>query len=892
MDAFLQEQGFAIITAVVIFILTLILMGFLRPVFEAAGQKLLARWRGLTSDFPRRYRDYLLDDYQVMNVRGRKTRSPVSLELERVYVSLRARPPDLNAATGRRGQSESLSIGRAMAQHRRLVIIGGPGSGKTTLLFYLLLTYARKLAGDRLELDEDRLPLFIPLRQLKTVLGREKGASLPQFLSDYYARLGLSPPAGFFESRLKTGQCLVLLDGLDEVADQTERVQMAGWVDQQVSIYPRNRFIVTSRPAGYDTAALENGFTRLEMQDFSQADIKQFCRNWCLAVELAVPGTAENGGLAGGARRRAAIAGADLIQAIGRNPSVRALAVNPLLLSIIALVHRYRATLPRRRVELYAECVDVLLGKWDEAKGLAGELTESQKRAVLQPLALYMHRQKTRELDTQTLLAQLKLHLPAVKGTVSRAGVEEFLAEVRDRSGLLLEQGLNNYTFSHQTFQEYLVARELADNGPEDILLQGVGDDWWREVTLLYTGLKDATPVVQALLEAGDQNSHAPLLLAGRCLTDAQKIALPVKRKTQARLETLFEMGHGQPFLEAGQILAELAEEGALARFLRVIATDNEARRNAALWAVEQMLTGENEVQRKQYQEQLLEAAWGASITHMKPALIVYQALFEDEKMLWTKDVVPRLQQIVARKQTEISQVLVNMLGDEAVARIATDCLDNLLALVPGKSVYISRYPVTNAQYRRFIEADGYNYRSWWSEEGWRWRQDKRRYDWLGMDRPDYWEIKSWDVPACPVVGVTWYEAEAYCNWLTEYTGCMYRLPTEIEWQFAAQGNGRLEYPWGREWQAGLCNTWEAGIGHTTPVGEYSPAGDSPIGCADMSGNVWEWCTDSSDKSKKSKVLRGGAWDDKQDLARCAARVKSNPGNSSSIIGYRVVSPI
>jgi hypothetical protein len=892
MDAFLQEQGFAIIAAVVIFILTLILGAFLRPVFEAAGQKLLARWRGLTSDFPRRYRTYLLDDYQVMNVRGRKTRSPVSLELERVYVFLRARPPDLNAATGRRGQSESLGIGRAMGQHQRLVIIGGPGSGKTTLLIYLLLTYARKLARDRLELDEDRLPLFIPLRQLKTVLGRERGANLPQFLNDYYARLGLAPPAGFFESRLKAGQCLVLLDGLDEVADQTERVQMAGWVDQQVSIYPRNRFIVTSRPAGYDTAALENGFTRLEVQDFSQADIEQFCRNWCLAVELAGPGAAENGGRAEAARRRAETAGADLIQAIGRNSDVQALAVNPLLLSIIALVHRYRATLPRRRVELYAECVDVLLGKWDAAKGLAGELTESQKRAVLQPLALYMHRQKTRELDTQTLLAQLKLHLPAVKETVSRAEVEEFLAEVRDRSGLLLEQGLNSYTFSHQTFQEYLVARELADNGPEDPLLQGVGDEWWREVTLLYTGLKDATPVVQALLEADDQDSHAPLLLAGRCLTDAQKIAPSVKGQTQTRLETLFETGHGQPFLEAGQILAELAEEEALARFLRVIATDNEARRNAALWAVEQMLTDEHEGQRKQYQKQLLEAAWGTSITHMKPALLVYQVLFKDEKILWTEDVVPRLRQIVARKQTEISQGLVNMLSDEAVARIAADCLDSLSALVPGKSVYLSRYPVTNAQYRRFLEADGYHDRNWWSETGWQWRQGDRRYEGQKVDRPDYWDDEKWNNPACPVVGVTWYEAEAYCNWLSACTDQTYRLPTEAEWQQAAQGEDKREYPWGNTWQAGLCNTNEAGVGRTTPVGQYSPAGDSPIGCADMSGNVWEWCADWYDKSQTVRVLRGGSWDGCLDGARCAARGGYRPDDGYDIIGFRLVSPI
>ncbi len=1139
MNAFFQDQGFTIIAALLIFVLTLVLGGLLRPVFESLGQKLLGWLRGLGSTFGREYQAHLLEEYRIMNIRGRKTKSPVSLELEQVYVSLRTQLPAGQAITPR-AKSESFTIGHALRRAKRLVIIGGPGSGKTTLLTYLLLTYARGLPPQRLELTETRLPIFVPLRQLKTVLRSEQPGNLPDYLSQTYTKLGLNPLPGFFENKLKKGECLVLLDGLDEVADQTERVKMAEWVDAQITIYPDNRFIVTSRPAGYDTAALENNFLRLDVQDFNQADIEQFCHNWCLTVELTTQGQDNDT-----VRRRASQAAHDLVQAIAGNPAVRTLAINPLLLSIIALVHRYRATLPRRRVELYAECVDVLLGQWDQAKGLAGRLTESQKRAVLQPVALYMHQHNSREIDASTLRAQLKQHLPTVGGKPQEAG--QFLVEIRDRSGLLLEQDLNSYTFSHLTFQEYLVARELADNGPEQLLLTQAGVEWWQEVTLLYTGLKNAGPVVEALLKQEETESQAPLLLAGRCLLDAQKIEPALKQKTIQHLEALFKHGTGQPFLQAGHILADLAESQAITRFLQVVGGDNEARRNAARWALEQMLNDENEVQRTRYRTQLVEVAFApksglvepaleilvelaqqdesisaefvprlmeaafssnsglvepalealtmlalqdksvsaefvprlmdvafmpnsglaeptlealttlalqdksvsaefvprlmdvaftpnsrlaesalealtmlalqdksvsaefvprlmeaaltlnsglvepatrtlielaqqdksilaeliqvaftSSSKLAKPAINILTKLTQQDESIYAEviprlmeaaltpnsglvepalealvtlalqdksvsaefvprlmeaaltlnsglvkpsvktltelaqqdetiltEVVPRLSDIVVKRQTAISQAIVGLLNDNRLAPLVVDWLDQLMVEVPKKSVNMARYPVTNAQYRRFVEGDGYRDERWWSKAGWLWRYKPPDYRQKPVLAPEYWTNEKWNGPMLPVVGVSWYEAEAYCNWLTEYTGRPYRLPQEAEWQLAVQGNDKREYPWGNDWQAGRCNTSDAGLGQTSPVGQFSPAGDSSLGCADMSGNVWEWCSDWYDKKERTcRVLRGGSWRSNQVRARCADRSRYYPHYSNDYYGFRVVSPI
>ena len=247
---------------------------------------------------------------------------------------------------------------------------------------------------------------------------------------------------------------------------------------------------------------------------------------------------------------------------------------------------------------------------------------------------------------------------------------------------------------------------------------------------------------------------------------------------------------------------------------------------------------------------------------------------------------------VVANQQTQFSQWLVDSLNDEATLDLAAGCLDKLMVEVPRKSVYMARYPVTNAQYRRFVEAGGYNNLGWWSALGRSWLQNPPAYRPKPITCPDFWADPSRNLPALPVVGVSWYEAEAYCNWLAAQTKQPYRLPTGAEWQQAAQGGDERVYPWGNEWQAGRCNTRAAGLGQATPVGQFSPQGDSPLGCADMSGNVWEWCLDWYDDQQTYRVLHGGSWYSLEDFARCTYRHWDEPHVSNFNIGFRVVLPV
>ncbi len=224
---------------------------------------------------------------------------------------------------------------------------------------------------------------------------------------------------------------------------------------------------------------------------------------------------------------------------------------------------------------------------------------------------------------------------------------------------------------------------------------------------------------------------------------------------------------------------------------------------------------------------------------------------------------------------------------------------------------YIAKTPVTNAQFAAFVKASGYRTTAEEQGEGWAWTGQKwdtvKGANWQHPRGPQS------DITAKsdhPVVQVSWHDAVAYCRWLARATGRPYRLPTEAEWEKAARGpelaEGRI-YPWGNKWETGRCNSDEAGVGDTSPVGAY-PNGASPYGVLDMAGNVWEWCATKWQKAypyevkedewmgdylagTDGRVLRGGSWFN-LSLARCAYRYGFSPGGRFSVSGFRLVSPI
>jgi formylglycine-generating enzyme required for sulfatase activity len=193
---------------------------------------------------------------------------------------------------------------------------------------------------------------------------------------------------------------------------------------------------------------------------------------------------------------------------------------------------------------------------------------------------------------------------------------------------------------------------------------------------------------------------------------------------------------------------------------------------------------------------------------------------------------------------------------------------------------WMAKFPITNEQYNTFVQNQNRGH----PVSGWERKRDH------------------------PVVLVSWKDAKVFCRWLSDWVDkelpikLVLRMPTEAEWEKGARGMDGLIFPWGDTFDETKCNTKEGGKGRTTPVGTYSPGGDSIYGCADMSGNVWEWTqslyvpypyreTNNPEKVgvDEERVARGGSWSRNWDLARSSFRGSSPPAFRGLELGFRVV---
>ncbi len=823
-----------------------------------------------------RYLQHVISRNRYLQLQGiRSGGRLVHIELDQVYVKLRATrqrlleleehwlrteadlapgelqrqatsslPDGVDKAPSLATETVTVEVNEALAGHPRLAVLGDPGSGKTTLLRYLALVYARSLAEgtalvmEQLGLNEDgRLPILLPMRQIGAFLrarpddGTEGHAQLLVFLRQALANERIALPEDFFDEWLKQGNAVILLDGLDEVADPDLRRRVARLVESFTCAYPGCRYAVTSRIVGYTGAArLGEGYVATTVQDFTLADVAQFLTNWhrLVAIGQMAPGEP--------AEAYAAEQTRQLLAAIRASERIRELAINPLMLTVIAMVHRDRVKLPDRRAELYAEAVDVLLGKWEEAKGAkeAAILPDGRpfetgdKRLMLQALALAMHEAQKKEWGVEELrhwlverFAAIVSDARAVEGVVGR-----FLDVIRERTGLLVARGEGVYAFSHLTFQEYLAA--LAAAGRDDYVaytLARVPDPWWREVILLEAGFlstqsqERTTRLIRAIADLREETEpYHNLVLAAQCLRNVGEGRIPgnlesqVRRQLRAELDTVPPKG----VLGSLQVL-----------FTRGITATALARRRLAA-------------------ARALDAIGGVrfwSPPYGEPEWITVPA---GEFWMGSES---------------------GAADEKPVHRVYLDAYQ------------IARVPVTNAQYQIFLEQTGHRAPEPWQE-----------------GRP----LK--DEGSHPVATISWYDAIAYCEWLSRVTGKQVTLPSEAQWEKAARGaKDQRVYPWGDAFEVARCNSRELGLDGTSPVGIFTE-GCSPYGALDMAGNVWEWTASqpvpypyrgddgrNDPKAEGVRGLRGGSWDGRQWLARCACRGRSVPDLFYDYIGFRVV---
>jgi len=453
-------------------------------------------------------------------------------ELLEAIQKVRHRPEEVR----QRETVESLSLTEALKGNDKMVILGAPGSGKTTFMRYLALTFAQELSSERLGVKEDRIPVLITIQDIVEDLSSDN--TIADILSKHInSDLQLDLPDGYFLLYLEQGRCIVLFDGLDEVASVRQRGEVAEKVRLFANLYNENRYIITSRIAGYREIQRlpESDFAHVTIKDLDDDQIRDFAGKW---YEAMFPFEA-------GARAQ------DLVEAIERSSKVKQLAINPLMLTIMAVVHRSSAELPNERIKLYDLCTDALLFTWQRERGRP-RLTDIQRRLIpdnevrrrLEQLAYWMHSQAPKEFHGQMHVRYARLCSEMAEQLIQRrkmdpdeaeAEAEHFLEYIRQNTGVLLERGTELYAFVHLTFQEYFAAWNIYRlcRGDADKVWDAISpclhDSHWREVILLLIAKLDdqfdgiGEELIGKILDAETPYDHLlkrNLLLAGACLAD------------------------------------------------------------------------------------------------------------------------------------------------------------------------------------------------------------------------------------------------------------------------------------------------------------------------------------------------------------------------------------
>ncbi len=519
--------------------------------------------------------------------------------------------------------TERLPLWEAVREHERLVILGDPGTGKSTLLRYLALRFAKAMQEGLTGLEDlgtVRLPIYVRVAEFAAARQEKPELSLDAYLSDHLSLEEKDIPNLYELCRryLLEGRCLVLLDGLDEVIDPGNRVQIGHCIERFVETFssspssllseeertnlhsrsnaahtstegrpiigaksssgPRaeavtasggNRFIITSRLAGYHVAPLTDQFVHCTLRGLKADEIRAFLEHWCLAAERAkAPGLSREV-----VRERIDWKIEGLLWAMEVNPDLRRLASRPLMLVLLALIYRRGMRLPQRRIELYELAVKTLLRDWQLAQDIPSValVKESEAVRLLGPLAFWLRAHRDTGLVAEEEVARI------LRTTLSQehkgegawpvgGDVEELIVWVCQHSGFFMEHTPGHYGFVHPTFEEYFAARELVakPNLAAERIRAHLHRPRWDEPILLAIAFIDtdypvfaSELVEQAVLawgeKAGDLSPsphedilHRDLLFAARCIVEGIGLDAALRRRVVRELLHIYFDHEGQ----------------------------------------------------------------------------------------------------------------------------------------------------------------------------------------------------------------------------------------------------------------------------------------------------------------------------------------------------------
>lgn len=551
-----------------------------------------------------------------------------------------------------------------------------------------------------------------------------------------------------------------------------------------------------------------------------------------------------------------------LNEAIFRNPRLYELATRPLLLTLMASLHAWRGgTLPEQREALYADAVELLLDQWERQKVQRG--SDGLPRVEQPSLSEWLQVDQQAVREALNLLAfEVHRDQPSLVGTAD-------IAQARLVEALMKLQ--RNPDLRPARLIEYLSHRAG--------LLEGRGVDIYAfphrtfQEYLAACHLTDEEfPDALAELALAEPNRWREVtLLAGAKATRGTASAAWTLAEALC-YEAPPETGQGDPSGYWGALLAAL------------VLTENKSLRKVTgrnQGKVDRIRAWLVDILQQQALPAVERAQAGDALAHFDDPRFDPNVWYLPKDELWGFMAIP-----------EGPFTMGSDNPDDSPARDASPAHPLVLP-----TYYISRFPVTVSQFRTFVEMTGYT-----------WARENRPQGGLHH----------------PVVYVSWQDAMAYCDWLTEelrqaetmpeplkrileQPGGRVTLPSEAEWEKAARGTDRRTYPWEGDVNADLANYSDTGIGSTSPVGCF-PQGRSPYGVEECSGNVWEWTrslrgdypypSDELARQKREelqsdgrepRVLRGGAFYLSPQLVRCAVRLDVNARGACYFVGFRVV---
>jgi predicted NACHT family NTPase len=371
-----------------------------------------------------------------------------------------------------------------VSNHTKLVLLGKPGAGKTTFLQHLAFQCNKS------NFQSDRIPVFIPLRTFAIQAREINNFSFVSYIIRHWQSYGITDEQ--IEILLRQGKILLLLDGLDEISDR-DNDEILKQIQQFAEIYYQNQIIVTCRLAAQQYHF--HGFTYVELADFNEHQIETFVRKWFIA-------TARHSQTEG-------IQKADrFLEQLKRqeNQPIRELVATPILLSLICSVFQEKSVFPTKRFKLYQEGLDILLVRWDRARGIQRDrtyqsLSLSDKIKLLSQIAattFYRGNYFFEKSEVLSIIADYLVTLPDANTDPETLWLdsEAVLKAIEVQHGLLVEKARGIYSFSHLTFQEYLTARKIVASPNNAILEQSLQlltahtcEAQWREVILLTAGM-------------------------------------------------------------------------------------------------------------------------------------------------------------------------------------------------------------------------------------------------------------------------------------------------------------------------------------------------------------------------------------------------------------------